>query len=259
MAKILLTQRRADLGNIGAAFAVVADGYEAPVGLPSVPLEVVLADAERLLDGSKTMVVVGLTRMMTPTNRVQLGRVFLRPRPGLTRICVDRTLFVGEPWRAWWMFRAVGEDAYFGLTDSFLAETRWNAAEELGTEDPFSWEHLSHAMRGVVLVDSDAFRIPCPVWVTVPTSDEVKAEYAAEKERAFTNEKTLPAIVRRLAAVAQRAVPSRYVPELSTLFRSKARMPAPPVKTDLAVDTFLANRLDSRITLTNAIANWGRA
>ena len=256
MAKILLTQRKADLGNIGPAFAIVANGYEAPVNVPTVPLEVVLADAERLLDGSKTMVVVGLTRMMTPTNRVQLGRVFLRPRSGLTRICVDRTLFVGEPWRAWWMFRAVGEDGYFGLTDSFLAETRWNAAEEMGTEDPFSWEHLSRAMEGVVRVD-DALRL-CPLaWNTVETDDATKAEYAEEKERAFTNEKTLPAIVRRLTRVAQRAVPDRQVPELASLYRSKSERK--PIRTDLGVDAFLSARLDSRIRLTNAVADWRHA
>jgi hypothetical protein len=252
MERILLTNQPADLGNVGHGFAVVAAGYEPPIGIRVVTLNDLMANTARWLDKPITMVVVGLSRMMTPTNRVQLGRVFLRPRDGLHRIMVDRQLFVSEPWRMWWQFRAVGADGPWGYTDSFLAETRWNRAIEMQEPDPFGIEPMLRNMRGVVRV-VDAFRFG-PIDVDVRrTDDRMKRRYAELKEEVFTHEKTLPAILRRLSQFAQEAEPDRSVPTAARLF---AKPPTKIVRTDLAVDEFLVGQLLARVALTNAIAEF---
>ncbi len=251
MDRIVLTRKKAELTDVrGRAFAIVAPGYEAPCGVEAVTLDAVLADPERWCEGGATMVIVGLSRLMTPSNRVKLGRVLLRPRAGLRRISVDELLFVSEPWRLWWHFYAVGAAGHWGLTDSFLAETRWNAAVEMQTPDPFGVESVSVAAAGVVrAIDPFVFQ---PVAVdTIPATKEVHAAYSQLKETLFTHEKTVAAIIKRLAAFAQASCPDRAVPSSAQLFK---KPPARIVRTDLAVDTFLVGQLLDRIRLTNAIA-----
>jgi len=248
---ILLTTKRADLRHLGSAIAIVAPGYEPPIGPEVVPLGAVLDDPAAFLEGGRTLVAVGLSQIMTPSNRVKLGQVFLRPRVGLRRIVIDRHLFVAEPWRMWWPFRCAGKDQPWGLTDSFLAESRWKAAIELQTPDPFGWEPLQDEMRGVVHVE-DAFAFGHVEVRTVPVGGNVHDAYAAEKEAAFSSEKTTAGILGRLSRFAQRACPERCVPTASQLFKQP---PSTIVATDLAVDRFLVGQLVDRMTLTNWIAS----
>jgi hypothetical protein len=250
MDRIVLTSSRAELELSGRVFAVVAPGYEAPVGVDVVPLAKLLAAPARWLGEPGTMVAVGLARMMTAANRVALGKVFLRPREGLRRIVVDRTLFISEPWRAWWPFRAAGEALPFGLTDSFLAETRWRMALETQSACPFGIEPVRAAMRGIVR-GVDPFRFDEPSVEILPVSASARAEYARIKEAAFTDEKTIGAILAKLSAFAKSVEPRRAIPSTANLFKSAT---VRIVRTDLAVDAFLAEQLLDRVALTNAIA-----
>lgn len=249
--RIVLTRRPAEFELSGRAFAIVAPGYVAPVGLPVIPIGDILARPERHLASPGTMVVVGLSRLMSPSNRVCLGRALLRPRPGIERISVDDVLFVSEPWRAWWHFRAVGADAPWRLTDSFLAETRWRTALETGAPDPFSADAIVSAARGMA-VAPDPFRFPTVEVEVRPVSAEVRAEYAREKELAFEHERTVAAIVRRLSSVAQGAEPKRSIPSTASLWR---RPPERIVRTDLPVDEWLVGQLLDRMATTNAVAD----
>ncbi len=252
---ILLTQTpvcRADFGIDPAAraFAVVAHGHPAPVDVPALSLTELLDDPLSHLREPGTMVVVGFSRLLTPSNRVKVGPYLLRQRPGIRRVVADDVMFVSEPWRLWWHLFAVGREAW-GFSNSFLAESRWKMAVEKQTEDPFSISRVQGAIRGVVRA-RDPFRFP-PVEVeVVPVGAEVHAAYAEEKERAFTDEKTLPAIVKRLAAIADHALPARHIPSVASLWRSP---PTRIVRTDLKVDEFLVEQIVHRMALTNAIAD----
>lgn len=249
---IVLTSSVVDCRHLTDGFAIVGSGYPSPIGIPAVTLDEAM-EAPGKLRG--TMVIVGLSRMMTPSNRAKVDQVFHRPWDGLRRVCVDDRLFWGDPWRMWWLFFAVRHNPW-GFTDSYLAEGRWKAAKERQTEDPFCAGPVLSAMRGVVDVRPDAFRFG-PIHVDErPVSADVHAEYAREKEAAFTDEKTLPAILKRLSAVAQRALPERAVPSPSRFF---AAPPRQIVCTNLAVDRFLVGDLLERRALTNAVANAGRA
>lgn len=253
MDRIVLASRRSalDLPITGRAFAVVAPDYEAPAGIPVVSIDEVIAAPETWFGAPGTMVVVGLSRMMTPANRVKLGRAILRPRPGIRRISVDEVLFISEPWRLWWHFHAVGESAFWGLTDSFLAETRWKRAIELQEEDLFGVKPVREAMRGIVR-GIDPFRFS-PIDVEVRrVSARTHTSYAKLKERLFTHEKTIGAIIKKLAAFAQNEVPERSIPSPSAIFK---KPPTRIMRTDLKVDEMLVGALLDRVTLTNAIAD----
>lgn len=247
---ITLTSSPVDLSHVKDAFAVVAPGVLPPFGCRVLSLDYVLMHIGEL---TGTMVTVGLSRMMTPTNRVKLGQAFLRPWPGLRRMSIDDRLFHVEPWRMWWHFFGAGINPW-GYTDSFLAESRWKAATEYESDDPFSVEHVLSAMRDAVDVRRDAFSFGPVEYKTVEVSEDVKALYAAEKEAAFTDEKTHSGIIRRLAKVAQGAFKERFIPTPARMFSKPTRQ---VVATDLPVDRFLVGQLAAVVDLTNAIAEVG--
>jgi hypothetical protein len=253
MHKIYLTSHPYEWRGTGPVYAIVAPGYPAPPGMDVASVDRVLAEPGQWLERQGTQIVVGMSRLLTPSNRVRLGQAVLRPRQGLTRISVDELLFVSDPWRAFWHFYAVGAHEGGGLTDSYLAETRWKAAHEMRTPDPFNRERIVSAMDGIV-EGHDPFRFG-PVEIETRLSPEdAHLRYVLEKERAFTDEATFPAIVRRLAGIAQDAVPERSIPGISSIFRHRDRRPIRIVRTDLKIDEYLVGELLHRIEITNAIA-----
>lgn len=203
---------------------------------------------QSVVDTYDNLVLVGLNKIITPANRVKVGGMVLRPRKW-RRHSVDQTLFVSEPWRAWFHFGCVGSP-YHGYSYSYLAETDWRAFGEGKRErDPFSLEALIGAGAGVIRSE---YRRLFDVSVrVVPVAAAVHAEYAAAKEAAFTSEHTLSGILRRLEGFVQRALPERRIPSTARLFTSTQHE---IVRTDLMVDEFLTARLLSLADLTNQVA-----
>ena len=250
---IWLASSPPDLRIDGPAFAVVAPGHEdiAPVGIPTVSVDEILADRDQLNQGG-TMVTVGLSRILTPSNRVKLGQVFLRPRDGLRRVSVDRFLFVSEPWRAFWHMYAVGIP-HRGYTDSFLAESRWRDALAAGDTDPFSADEILASIGDRLVLHRPPTLPALDVeWVEVTAG--VHDDYASEKEAAFSEETSAAGIVRRLAAFAARVVPRRSVPAPSRLHAGPPFRGVRVVAADLPVDRWLVGRLRAVVDTTNRIA-----
>ncbi len=226
--------------------------YAAPItrnGCLHVTHEELVADHRRALAGRNTMVVVGLSRIATPSNRTKVGPLLWGPLDGVRRISVDRTLFVAEPWRAWWHFGAVGV-RYREYTYSYLAESHWRAAQDGIRDDPFSIEAIAECGAGVVRSEDERHfeRIDVEV-VAMPA--QTHAAYQDLKARAFDEEHTAKAIIARLASFAAEACPQRSIPTASRLFASDAHR---IVRTDLRVDEYLVNRLLDLARLTDAIA-----
>lgn len=248
--RIFLTAEQPELGDIGPAIAVVAKGYSAPPGIPVHEVAELLA-IPALMDRSPlTLVMCGISKLITPGNRVTLDPIWGRRRPGLRRISIDRLLFVSEPWRIWWHFSAVGDERW-GYTDSFLAETRWRAAIERKLPDPFGIEETLRRCDGIVHV-RDAFRFGSIPVRTIALPGHAHDEYALVKEAAFRDVGSIAGIIKRLSDFAQRICPERSVPTQSRLFSAT---PKEIVRTELAVDTYLTEHLLNRIKLTNAIAD----
>lgn len=208
------------------------------------------AAPEAHLRGIKRLVVVGLGRILSPSNRTKVGPLLLRPLPGVERVSVDRTLFFGEPWRAWWHFGCVG--APFGIYSySYLVESHWRGAQEGAREDPVSLAQIVKHGRGVIRALAPRFFGDFAHRV-VPLGADAHAAYAEEKARAFEHEHTSAALLARLGAFAQKLCPERSVPPERALWRGIGEVP-PIVHTDLAVDAWLVGELRSRVNLTNGI------
>ena len=209
------------------------------------------ADHRAALAGRSLMVLVGLSRIATPANRTRVGPLLWGPLPGLRRISVDRTLFVAEPWRAWWHFGAVGAP-YRQYTYSYLAESHWRAAQDGVREDPFSLAAIARCGAGVVRSCYPRYFEPLDVEIA-PVPPDARTAYVELKERAFDEEHTPSAIVERLAEFAQAACPRRAIPTPARLFAATSHR---IVATDLGVDRWLVGRLRALVDLTDGI---GRA
>lgn len=254
MARILLTSSPAQLDIAGPAFAVVAPGYPAPEGIDVVDVADLEDDRSRL-NGGGTMVVVGLSRLLTTSNRVRLGQVLLRPRDGLHRISVDEVLFVHEPWRAFWHFFSC-RIRFGDFPDSFRAESTWKRSVELRETDPFSLDAIARWGAGHIEARAP-FTFGPLVDEVIPCERDTHEDYAAEKEAAFAEETTIAAIVRRLSRFAAEVEPRRSIPTRSALFRRRSGLVPEPVRivrTDLGVDAFLSAEVRHLVSLTNGIA-----
>ena len=237
--------------DVGAeSVCICAKGYTAPQTSPGclhLSASDFLAAPARALEGRTTLVVVGLNKIITPPNRTKVGPHLLRPRPGLRRISVDRTLFVSEPWRAWWHFGCVGAP-YREYTYSYLAETHWNGAQDGLREDPFTLEAITQAGRGVIRVQPD-YKVEPLLIQTIRLEQADHDAYAELKTLAFEEEHTAHAIVARLAAFAQERCPARRIPQASRVFDA----PGVVVRTDLRVDDHLVGRLVALVDLASGI------
>lgn len=215
------------------------------------------ADPRGLARDARTLVVVGLNQIAHPGTRGEDVFEFLYLGcPHLRKVSVDRTLFVVEPWRAWFHFGLVGAP-YPPYTYSYLAESHWRAFREgKRPADPFSLAALVAAGTGIVRSDHARFFDAVEV-ERVDLPPAVHAAYQAEKARAFEDERTPAALVRRLAAFAQAACPRRAVPAPGAIFGPAGGLFGPAlriVRTDLRVDDHLVGWLLELAGLADAVA-----
>lgn len=240
----------AKLDGVEDALFVVKDGWPVPeCASRSVSWSSFASDYKSLSHGESTLVLVGLSKIRTPSNRGDPVWGYLHnQRPDLRKISLDRTLFVSEPWRAFFQFYWTHVE-YGIYTYSYFCESHWKAAQEGVREDPFSLSEILRIGSGHVIATDDRYFTDVSVRV-VPTTESAKADYEALKEACFNQETTLPAIVRRLSEFAKQQVPERFMSTASRLFdRRKWEFTI----SDLAVDRFLSGGLQSLVELTNGI------
>lgn len=242
---------RLDVGP--EAICVCARGYAPPTtgpGCAHMDFAAFEADPRGAMAGRSTLVLVGLSRAMTPSNRTrEVWEILFNASRDWHKVSIDRTLFVAEPWRAWFHWGFVGAP-YREYTYSYLAESRWQAHRDgMREEDPFG---LAEVQRwGAGLIRSGYRRWFGRLDVeTVAASQEVHAAYQEAKAAAFDEESTLAGLLKRLGAFAQQACPRRAIPQPGRLFdRTTHRI----VATDLPIDRFLLARLWSLVELTDGI------
>src|SRR3990167_8127646 len=219
--------------------------------------ETFTASSRDALKGAASLLLVGLNHMITPSNRTEMAwEVVYNNTPELPKFVVNRTPFIGEPWRLWFSFGAVGAK-YLDYTYSYISESHYNAFIEGITEsNPFSVETALAATSGVI--ESDY-----PEWFTridvkeIPMSSDVHSDYLQLKDRCFEEETSIKAIFRRLGAFAQQACPQRCMPATSLFDHRELSVTA----TNLKIDQYLIGHIKEAVALTNAItrlAYYGR-
>ena len=115
------------------ALCVRHPAYQAPrtaAGCLHVDWQEFEAEPRRWMDGRSLVVVVGLNRIITPGNRTrEVFEVLYNLSRDVRKLSIDQTLFVAEPWRAWFHFGFVGAP-YREYTYSYLAESHWRAHQD---------------------------------------------------------------------------------------------------------------------------------
>lgn len=235
------------------ALWVYADKRRRPRAERTLPASTYLADPWAALRGVERLVIVGLTDIVTPANRVKTGPFLNEPWRGPVRDSVDRCLFVGEPWRAWWHWGCAGA-TWDDVPHSFALEGRWNQALDQRRADPCTFEEFCRVGAGVIVADPAVPRFDGIEVDVIPVSQATHQAYQDEKAQSFEQETTWRGLVKRLGAFAQQVEPRRHIPSLSQMFRKLGDGPLILVVTDLPVDTFLVERCRSLVTTVDGVA-----
>ena len=73
------------------------------------------------------IIVIGLNRIITPSNRCDMVNEYLQTMSMHTpKICIDTAPFIGEPWRLWFHY-SVANCNRFNITYSYAIETEWES------------------------------------------------------------------------------------------------------------------------------------
>lgn len=100
-------------------------GYQ----LPRIPgaefIEFLEYKNKYMLFEPEFIIVIGLNRIITPSNRCDMVNEYLQTMtPNIPKICIDNAPFIGEPWRLWFHY-SIANCGRFNITYSFAIETEW--------------------------------------------------------------------------------------------------------------------------------------
>jgi len=71
------------------------------------------------------VIMVGLNRIITPSNRCDFINEFLQTMTAhIPKISIDNSPFIGEPWRLWFHY-SIANCGNFNITYSYIIETEW--------------------------------------------------------------------------------------------------------------------------------------
>jgi len=78
-----------------------------------------------MLFNPPAIVVIGLNRIITPSNRCDMVNEYLQTMtPNIPKVCIDTAPFIGEPWRLWFHYSIAG-CGRFNVNYSYAIETEW--------------------------------------------------------------------------------------------------------------------------------------
>jgi hypothetical protein len=100
-------------------------GYDLP-DLPGVEyIEFLDYKARYTTFDPELIVVIGLNRIITPSNRCDMVNEYLQTMtPSTPKMCVDTAPFIGEPWRLWFHY-SIANAGRFNVPYSYVIETEW--------------------------------------------------------------------------------------------------------------------------------------
>lgn len=230
-------------------------------GIPEIPGAIYLDFLEYknryTLFDPKLIVVVGLNRIITPSNRCEMVNEYLQTMtPHIPKICLDTDPFIGEPWRLWFHY-SIANCGNFGITYSFAIETEWKHWFYRDTP------HCRLAGENIAMFISDTMSDIEPFqteFVMEEPSSEEEKWYQQIKEDVFRKRDTPKLIINDLLKEANRHFglnlsfdSFRYRPEDPLgLFPEPARFVLP----DLGIYRFVIEENLRRMGTYNAVVNY---
>jgi len=232
---------------------VYSDKWVTPVVERKMTFDKYLKDPWGSIADIDRVIVVGLTDIITPSNRVKTGPFLTEPWRGPMRESIDRRLFIGEPWRAWWHWGCVG-GKWDDINHSFALEGKWNQAMDGRITDPCSIAEFLRVGKGTIKTHRSAPTFGGIHIDVRAVSNDIRNAYEKEKARAFEEETTWRGVVKRLGAFAQSNCPWRVMPSRMNLFKVLGELIPPRiVATDLPVDTLVSDWHSKTVQLVDCI------
>lgn len=132
--KLLATKFRGGFGDDSVVvYHAMYDKPETPTGnvLEWEKYKVVYSTLE-----PSTIVLIGLNRMVTPSNRCDFIHAYLTVMtPHIHKIAIDTAPFIGEPWRLYFHYQAANCFDKFGANYSYPIEGEWRRWFERDVEE----------------------------------------------------------------------------------------------------------------------------
>jgi len=147
------------------------------------------------------IVMIGLNRIITPSNRCDMVNEYLQTMtPNIPKLCIDTAPFIGEPWRLWFHY-SIAACGRFNITYSYVIETEWEHWFYRDTND------CRLSKDNVRLFISDTFSDLDPLRAVFEFSDvsfEEEAWYQRAKESVFSARDTPKLIINDLLKMANK-------------------------------------------------------
>lgn len=200
-------------------------------------------------------VVVGLNRIITPSNRCDLVNEYLQTMtPNIPKICVDTAPWIGEPWRLWWHY-SIAAAGRWGVSYSYAIETEWKKWFYRETPDcRLSGENIRMFISDTI---SDLDPLSVSFEFVEPGGDD-EAWYAEVKAEIFERHATPKMWINALL----RAANARYGLDLAVdTYRNAAPDlfgPQKIVVPDIGVYRFVAEENIRRAKIYNEVISYER-
>ncbi len=185
----------------GNTLVIYRDGFG--YKLPEIPgaeyMEFLEYKNKYTLFEPELIVVIGLNRIITPSNRCDMVNEYLQTMtPNIKKICIDTDPFIGEPWRLWFHY-SIANCGSFGITYSFAIETEWEHWFYRDTPDCRLSRDNIRLFISDTISDIEPFQT---VFEFTEVSADEEAWYQQAKEAVFAKRDTPKLIINDLLKTA---------------------------------------------------------
>jgi hypothetical protein len=230
---------------------VYSSRYEETDSIPAVPFNEFKENPRAEVESYETLIFLGLTDAMTPSNRTDEVWEFLFNQIDKTCVSVDRFLFKSDPWRSWFHFGLIDAE-YRDYTYSYLAENDYKHFFNGETEDnPFSLEEIKKWGEDVIESHYPEYFKQFEIEVGYEASPAEEYEYSERLDELFGAKNTVGQVRRGLESYCDKIYPDRDMPKRHQIFRGSREWRLK--RTDLPVDRWKASRLQNLVELTNSV------
>lgn len=248
-----LSPEELDFSRWENPICVYSSQYSGIDQVPSVAFDEFKKDPRNKIEDYETLVFLGLSDAMTPSNRTDEVWEFLFNQTDKPCISVDRLLFKSDPWRAWFHFGLVDAE-YRDYTYSYLAENDYSHFFNGQTdENPFSLEEIKKWGEGVIESHYTKYFQRFEDEAGYEASPAEEYEYSERLDELFGEKNTVGQVRRGLEQFCDEIYPDREMPKRHQLFRGSREWELK--RTDLPVDRWKASRLQNLVDLTNKVLN----
>lgn len=204
-------------------------------------------------DEEATMIVVGLSDMIRPSNRcdIRFEYMYNFARVG-TKYVIDHVPFLLEKWRTWYPYGVIDPEILL-YPHSYAIETAYrNYLEGYTDTDPLLIPRIIERIAPWTEINYSTYFPAAPAFAVHETTEGQRAQYLALKTELFRTCTTPVQIIRGLAKFCQEICPERTMPLRQEYLYKTETYPVIHM-TDRNVDWYLRSEIERIIEETNQL------